>query len=79
MRLGQLRGAFLELPVEQREALSLIALEGLSYAEAARVADIPLGTLMSRVARARSALRAFEAGQPAPSLRLIGGRDAHES
>lgn len=79
VRLGQLRGAFLELPVEQREALSLIALEGLSYAEAARVADIPLGTLMSRVARARAALRAFEAGQPAPSLRLIGGRDAHES
>lgn len=77
VRLGQLRAAFLALPDEQREALSLIAVEGLTYAEAAKVADVPLGTLMSRVARARAALRAFEAGDAAPEgLRVVGGRDA---
>lgn len=65
VRLAQLRSAFLALPQEQREALSLIALEGLSYAEAAKLADVPLGTLMSRVARARASLRAFEASAPA--------------
>ncbi|MCH4542303.1 RNA polymerase subunit sigma [Ochrobactrum sp. POC9] len=45
------------LPVEQREALLLIAIEGMSYTEAANVLDIPLGTLMSRLGRARATLR----------------------
>lgn len=45
------------LPLEQREALLLIAIEGLTYAEAASVLGIPLGTLMSRLGRARAALR----------------------
>lgn len=77
VRLGQLRGAFLALPDDQREALSLIALEGLTYSEAAKVASVPLGTLMSRVARARENLRAFEAGgSSSPGLRIVGGRDA---
>ncbi len=77
VRLAQLRTAFLSLPDEQREALSLIALEGLTYAEAAKVADVPLGTLMSRVARARAALRAFEADETGTEgLRVVGGRDA---
>ncbi|PZQ47564.1 MAG: RNA polymerase subunit sigma [Rhodovulum sulfidophilum] len=77
VRLGQVRVAFLALPEDQRRALSLIALEGLSYAEAARVADVPIGTLMSRVARARAGLRAFEEGAPvARGLRVVGGRDA---
>lgn len=47
------------LPPEQREALLLIALEGMSYSEAAGVLEIPLGTLMSRLARARAALRSL--------------------
>lgn len=77
VRLGQLRAAFLALPDEQREALSLIALEGMTYAEAAKVAAVPLGTLMSRVARARASLREFEAGPvDSAGLRIVGGRDA---
>lgn len=78
MRLAQLRTAFLALTPEQREALSLVAIEGLTYAEAADLAGVPLGTLMSRVARARASLRAFEDGtaQVAPNLKLVGGRDA---
>ncbi|WP_216825102.1 RNA polymerase sigma factor [Agarilytica rhodophyticola] len=39
-----------------RIALSLVAIEGMSYAEAAAVAGVPTGTIMSRVARARSSL-----------------------
>lgn len=73
-RLAQLRGAFLALPPEQREALHLTAIEGLGIAEAAAVLDIPPGTVMSRIGRARSALRAFESGAR-PRLKLVGGRD----
>lgn len=47
------------LPAEQREALLLIAVEGMSYAEAAKVLEVPIGTLMSRLGRARSALRSI--------------------
>lgn len=83
VRLGQLRAAFLDLPPDQREALALVAVEGLTYAEAARLAEVPMGTLMSRVARARQALRDFEDGRTrgdgagrAAALKLVGGRDA---
>jgi RNA polymerase sigma-70 factor (ECF subfamily) len=45
------------LPLELREIIVLRELEGLSYAEIASVAEIPLGTVMSRLSRARSRLR----------------------
>lgn len=44
------------LPEEQRAVLALVAIEGLSYREAAEVLDVPIGTVMSRLARARAAL-----------------------
>ena len=78
VRLNQLRGAFFALPEEQREALHLVAIEELSYQEAADTLGIPVGTLMSRIARARARLRSIEqsAGTPATShLRLVGGND----
>jgi RNA polymerase sigma-70 factor, ECF subfamily len=46
-----------ELPVEFREALVLRELEGLSYKEMAEVTQLPIGTVMSRLARARKRLR----------------------
>jgi RNA polymerase sigma factor (sigma-70 family) len=49
--------ALAALPEEQRSVLLLVSVEELSYAEAARVLDIPLGTVMSRLARAREKLR----------------------
>jgi RNA polymerase sigma-70 factor (ECF subfamily) len=61
-----------------------VAVEGLSYQEAARVLGIPMGTLMSRLGRARAALRVFEAGsglsnasesRTRPGLRIVGGSD----
>lgn len=52
-----LRAALEELPVEFREALVLRELEGFSYKEIADVAGVPLGTVMSRLARARRQLQ----------------------
>ena len=51
------RRAVEALPVELREVVVLRELEGLSYKEIAAVADIPLGTVMSRLARARERLQ----------------------
>lgn len=76
VRLRQVREAFMALPEDQREALHLIAVEELSYQEAADALGVPVGTLMSRVSRARAALRAFEAEGKQPNhLRLVGGDD----
>ncbi|SFD79559.1 sigma-70 family RNA polymerase sigma factor [Roseivivax sediminis] len=77
-RLTQVRAAFLALSAERREALHLVAIEGLGLAEAAEILGVPAGTVMSRVARARAELRAFEDGQVASSgrgLKVVGGRD----
>jgi RNA polymerase sigma-70 factor (ECF subfamily) len=51
-----LRGALEELPAEYREAIVLRELEGLPYKDIAAVAGVPLGTVMSRLARARERL-----------------------
>jgi len=72
VHLAQVKAAFFDLPPDQREALHLIAVEGMSYAEAAALLRIPQGTLMTRVSRARAALRAFQRGKQ-PVLRIIGG------
>lgn len=45
-----------ELPKEQRTILSLVAVEGFSYKEAAEMMNIPVGTVMSRLSRARAAI-----------------------
>ena len=52
-----LKDALEELPVEFREALVLRELEGLSYKEIADVSGVPVGTVMSRLARARDRLK----------------------
>jgi RNA polymerase sigma factor (sigma-70 family) len=52
-----LREALDALPAEFREALVLRELEGFSYKEIADIADVPLGTVMSRLARARERLQ----------------------
>jgi RNA polymerase sigma-70 factor (ECF subfamily) len=54
-----LRAALEDLPVEFREVLILRELEGLSYKEIADVADAPIGTVMSRLARARKQIQEY--------------------
>ena len=58
------------LPQEQREVLLLVTLEGLSYREAAEVQGVPIGTVMSRLSRARAALRAHLESER-PRLRQV--------
>jgi RNA polymerase sigma-70 factor (ECF subfamily) len=69
-RISRLHAAIAELPVEYREALVLCELQELSYAETATVLDCPIGTVRSRLHRARALLTAAlgptEAG-PAPT------------
>ncbi len=62
-----LRG-FASLPEKQRTVLLLVGVEDLSYGEAARVLGVPIGTVMSRLSRARERLR-----------RLIDGDEAERS
>jgi RNA polymerase sigma-70 factor (ECF subfamily) len=54
--LAAVRRALGELPEEQRTVLILVCVDGLSYKQAAGVLDIPIGTVMSRLARGRQAL-----------------------
>lgn len=56
MTLGAVERAMLRLPDEQREAVALVCMQELSFREAADALGIPIGTVMSRVARARATL-----------------------
>jgi RNA polymerase sigma-70 factor (ECF subfamily) len=57
--LATLMAALGRLPDEQREAVALVTIEGLGYAEAASVLGLPIGTISTRVARGRQALLAL--------------------
>lgn len=53
LTLADVQRAIAELPAEQREVLVLVCVEDLAYREAAEVLGVPIGTIMSRLARAR--------------------------
>jgi RNA polymerase sigma-70 factor, ECF subfamily len=57
LQLRELQDAMARLPEEQREVVLLIGLEGLRYDEAALILSVPIGTVRSRLSRARDALR----------------------
>ena len=59
------------LPGEQRSVLLLVTLEEMSYDQVARALGIPIGTVMSRLSRAREKLRAMMLGQAAAKLKVV--------
>jgi RNA polymerase sigma factor (sigma-70 family) len=76
LRHADILSAVAKLSDDQRSILLLISVEDVSYADAARILDIPIGTVMSRLARARARLQKLveEQGEPAsdrPYLRRI--------
>ena len=63
-----LQRCLLRLPGEQREVLLLVALQDLGYEDVARITGVPVGTVMSRLSRARARLRELMDGRaPAPA------------
>lgn len=75
--LRQIGTRFDALPTGQRVVLHLVAVEGLSYREAAEALGIPIGTVMSRLGRARARLREDQPAEQTDGgrLRIVGGRD----
>ncbi|MTW09513.1 sigma-70 family RNA polymerase sigma factor [Pseudoduganella eburnea] len=70
--LRDLERALQQLPSAQREMLLLVALEDMRYEDVAAMLDIPLGTVMSRLSRARENLRRLMTGQaPAATLKVV--------
>ncbi|MBK1661733.1 RNA polymerase sigma factor [Paracraurococcus ruber] len=63
MTLAAVRRAMDSLPEEQRAVLMLVCVDGLSYRDVSAIMDIPIGTVMSRLSRARQDLHARLAGE----------------
>lgn len=60
-----------QLPEDQRSVILLISVEDMSYAEAAAVLGVPIGTVMSRLARGRERLRQYTGSDPRPNPRRV--------
>lgn len=72
LEVADLDAALSRLPEEQRVVLLLVGLEEMRYAEVAATLDIPVGTVMSRLARGRDRLRQIlDGAQPAAGLRVV--------
>lgn len=72
LELRDLESALARLPHEQRAVVLLVGLEQLTYEEAARVLDVPTGTVMSRLSRGRSRLRGLLGGDfKAGALKVV--------
>jgi RNA polymerase sigma-70 factor, ECF subfamily len=68
------RCAIAELPVEFREIVVLREMEGFSYKEIADLTDVPIGTVISRLARARKQLQKRLAGEFKPKEQFFGNK-----
>lgn len=78
LELKQVLGALDQLPDAQRMPIILVALREMSYAEAARALDVPLGTFMSRLGRGREALRRIVGGVKRGELSLLKRKEGGE-
>ncbi len=66
-----IHAALARLPEQQREVMLLVGLEQFGYEEAARIMGVPVGTVMSRLSRARERMRQMLAGEPAVQLKVV--------
>lgn len=71
LELRDVAGALAQLAPEHREVLLLVALEEMRYDEVAKVLAIPVGTVMSRLSRARERLRVLVQSNAVPALRRV--------
>lgn len=71
VRMREVLAAIETLPDEQRSVLLLVGVEDLSYDETARVLDVPVGTVMSRLSRGRERLRQALEDKPQGRLRIV--------
>jgi RNA polymerase sigma-70 factor (ECF subfamily) len=65
VELLDLERALAHLSIDQREVVLLVGIEQMTYEEVAKTLDIPIGTVMSRLARGREKMRALMSGAPA--------------
>lgn len=71
---GQIVSAVQRLPEAQRAVMLLVAVEGFSYSEAAEILNVPLGTVMSRLSRARQAIGALFSDRDETPLKAAANR-----
>jgi RNA polymerase sigma-70 factor (ECF subfamily) len=71
LEVGDIAACLARLPLDQREVLLLVSLEDMNYAQVARILSIPLGTVTSRLARARARLRTMLDGDAGAPLKVI--------
>lgn len=57
--INKVQRAIIKLPMEQRQIVTLVDLEGFSYSEVADIVNVPIGTVMSRLCRARNKLKIY--------------------
>lgn len=77
LELRDVQAVIAELPEEQRSVLVLVCVDGLSYREVAEVMEIPIGTVMSRLSRARLAIAETLDARVVP-LRARAGKEAEQ-
>lgn len=71
MTARDIHAALARLPDEQREVMLLVGLEQFAYADAARILGVPLGTVMSRLSRARERMRQLLEGNQVKILQVV--------
>lgn len=74
--IHEVRFAMSQLSDDHRQVVTLVDLEGFAYAEVSEILDVPIGTVMSRLSRARAQLRKFlleKSESEALVLRVVGG------
>lgn len=67
---------FERLPIDQRAVMHLVVIDGASYAETADILGVPVGTVMSRLSRARETMRRENEAPLGSHLKLVSDRDA---